>query len=169
MKKTILIGIIIIAVLIAAFLGYQYLASPKGDTVASREELLEEAKGGAWHIQTETELDGYIVSGAYSDNEAAIAVFAPKGEGKYGLQTTTVREPEESIISGSMIDDKWYDLIWFNGAQSEYAEIVYTTDGEEQEPLRFDTRNMNIIFSEAPSNDYNINVIYYDSEGNKYE
>ena len=169
MKKRILIGIIIIAVLIAAFLGYQYFTAPKGDTLESREELLQEAKAGAWHIQTETELAGYIVSGAYSDKEVAIAVFAPEGEGKYRLQTTTVREPEEIIISGSMIDDKWYDLIWFNGTQSEYAEVVYTTGGEEQEPLRFDTKEMNIIFSEAPSNDYNIDVVYYDSEGNKYE
>ena len=169
MKKRILAGIIIIAVLIAVFLGYQYFTAPKGDTLESREELLQKARGEAWHIQTETEFAGYIVSGAYSDNEIAIAVFAPKGEGKYGLQTTTEREPEEIIISGSMIDDKWYDLIWFNGTQSEYAEIVYTTDGEEQEPLRFDTKEMNIIFSEAPSKDYNINVVYYDSEGNKYE
>ena len=67
MKKRILIGIIIIAVLIAAFLGYQYFTEPKGDTVAGREALLEEAKGGEWQIQTETELAGYIVSGAYSD------------------------------------------------------------------------------------------------------
>ena len=169
MKKAILIGIIIIAVLIAAFLGYQYFTEPKGDTVAGREALLEEAKGGEWQIQTETELEGYIVSGAYSDKEVAIAVFAPEGEGKYRLQTTTVREPEEIIISGSMIDDKWYDLIWFNGTQSEYAEVVYTTGGEEQEPVRYDTKEMNIIFSEAPSNDYNIDVVYYDSEGNKYE
>ena len=169
MKKRILIGIITLAVLIAVFVGYQYFTAPKGDTLASREELLQGAKTGDWHIQTETELDGYIVSGAYSDSEIAIAVFAPKGEGKYGLQTTTVRLPEEIVIGGSMIGDKWYDLIWFNGAQSEYAEIVYTTNGETQEPLRYDTRDMNIIFSEAPSKDYNINVVYYDSEGNKYE
>lgn len=169
MKKRIVVGIIIIAVLIVAFFGYQYFTAPKGDTLASREQLLQEARGEAWQIQTETELAGYIVSGAYSDNEVAIAVFAPEGEEKYRLQTTTVREPEEIIISGSMIGDKWYNLIWFNGAQSEYAEVVYTTGGEEQEPLRFDTKEMNIIFSEAPSNDYNIDVVYYDSEGNKYE
>ena len=96
-------------------------------------------------------------------------MFAPEGEKNYSLQTTTVRFPEEIIIAGSMIGDKWYDLIWFNGAQSEYAEVTYTFDGEEQEPQRYDTKDMNIIFSEAPSKDYNINVVYYDSEGNKYE
>lgn len=169
MKKRILIGIITLAVLIAAFLGYQYFTEPKGDTVDGREALLEEAKGGEWQIQTETELEGYIVSGAYSDKEIAIAVFAPEGEKNYSLQTTTVRFPEEIIIAGSMIGDKWYDLIWFNGAQSEYAEVTYAFDGEAQEPQRYDTKDMNIIFSEAPSKDYNINVVYYDSEGNKYE
>lgn len=51
-----------------------------------------------------------------------------------------------------------------------YAEITYTLDGVKQEPIIHNSKGMEIFIHPAPTNDeYGIDVVYYDSEGNRYE
>lgn len=104
-----------------------------------------------------------------SDGKSGIAVFEPLDNGKYKMSSREWRENDEIIISGYIIDGRWYDLVWFNGAQTEYAEIIYTIDDVVQDPIIHDTKEMNIFINEAPSKDYRISVVYYDGTGNKYE
>ena len=73
------------------------------------------------------------------------------------------------LIGGAAINGSWYDLIWFNGAQTEYAEIIYTIDGKKRDTLKYDTTDMDIICINNPEKEYTINVSYYDKNGNKYE
>ena len=169
-KKSILVlGTIIIMFL--AYTSWNYFSKPDGSTVQSREELLENIpKGTEWKIAKETEFKNYIISGTYSsDGKCGLAVFEALGDGKYKLFSREWRENDRIIISGYTIDGTWYDLVWFNGAQTEYAEVIYTVDGEVQDPIIHDTKEMDIFINEAPSKDYRISVVYYDGNGNKYE
>lgn len=61
-------------------------------------EVFSQPAGQCWSIATESEVDGYLVSGAY-DNQgcAAIAVFEPSKWGGYHLQGTTWQGKEQII------------------------------------------------------------------------
>lgn len=168
-KIGIVLGILIILCL--AYFSWNYFNKPDGSSIQSREELLENIpKGTDWKIVKETELKNHIISGMHSsDGKSGIAVFEPLGNGKYKMSSREWREDDEIIISGYIIDGTWYDLVWFNGAQTKYAEIIYTIDGVAQDPILHDSTEMNIFINEAPSNDYRISVNYYDENGNKYE
>ena len=168
-KIGLVFGILII--LFLAYFSWNYFNKPDGSSIQSREELLENIpKGTEWKIVKETELKNYIISCMYSsDGKSGIAVFEPLGNEKYKMSSREWRESDEIIISGYIIDGTWYDLVWFNGAQTKYAEIIYTIDDVEQEPILHDTNEMDIFINEAPSNDYSIRVIYYDEDGNKYQ
>lgn len=165
---------IIISILILAFIGlstYMYLSKPDGKTIESREQLLKDMpKGSDWKISLEQEIGDYIVSGVYSsDGKSGIAVFEPIGNGKYKLSSRAWRDNSRIVISGYVFNGTWYDIVWFNGANTEYAEITYTIDGVEQNPIRHETTNMEIFIKAAPAKEYSINVVYYDAEGNIYE
>lgn len=170
MKKR--IGIVLLAGLcLAAVSLYFWYSIPKGDTQESRERILNDAisKGNGWNIAKELELDGYIISGAYStDHKSTLAVFEPTGNGGYRFRTSTNRNAEEIIIDGTTINGVWYNLFWFYGAETEYAEITYTVNGQK-DTLRYDTGNMEIIAIPNQAKEYTIHVVYYDKDGNMYE
>ena len=142
-----------------------------GSTLESREKICAEfPRGKDWKISVEQEFNDYIISGIYSrDGMSGIAVFEPYGNGKYKLQSREWREQGRIIITGIIIDQQWYDIVWFNGAKTDYAEITYTYDGEKQEPIIHNAKGMGIFINPAPAKDYSLDVAYYDSEGNKYE
>lgn len=138
MKKKLLLGAISAIVCLAGISIYHFCFVLAGNTTESREKILNTsiAKGKEWSIAKEMELDDYIISAAYSaDNKASIAIFEPTANGRYQFSTATNRDSDEIIISGVMINGNWYDLVWFYGAQTEYAEIVYTIKGEKQDAL----------------------------------
>ena len=170
MKKR--IGIVLLTGLcLAAVSLYFWHSIPKGDTRESRERILNEAisKGNGWTIAKELELDGYIVSGASStDHKSTLAVFEPTGNRGYRFRTSTNRNAEEIIIDGTLINGVWYNLIWFAGAETEYAEITCTVNGQK-DTLRYDTGNMEIIAIPNQAKEYTIHVVYYDKDGNMYE
>lgn len=143
----------------------------KENTIESREELLENAIPGGddWTIAKEIEIDSYIISCAYSVNgKSTVAVFEPTSNGRYKFSTSVNGENKDIIIGGAIINNEWYDLIWFNGAQTEYAEIIYTINGVRKEPLKYDTTNMDFIYIKNPEKEYSIDVYYYDGKGNRY-
>ena len=84
----------------------RFLRSPGGETVESRQEMLNAAisKGRDWTIMKELELEDCVVSAAYSADR------------KCTLATTTTRDADQIIIAGTMANGAWYDLVWFQGA-----------------------------------------------------
>ena len=170
-KKHLLYMLMPIVCIIGAFIYFSNV-QPKGDTIESREKLLDNAIpiGNNWTISKEHKIDDYIISCAYSvDGKSTIAVFEPTTNGKYKFSTSTNRDNKNIIIGGTIINGKWYDLFWFNGVQTEYAEIVYTVKGVRKEALKYDTTNMDLICIKNTEKDYSIDVCYYDSDGNRYE
>ena len=166
--------IIVFAVILATIVGIgvvKYFNKPDGSTLESREKICAEfPRGKDWKIAIEQELNDYIISGIYSrDGMSGIAVFEPYGNGKYKLLSREWREQDEIIITGTIIDQQWYGIVQFNGAKTDYAEITYTYDGKKQEPIIHNAKGMEIFINPAPAKDYSIDVVYYDSEGNKYE
>ncbi len=170
-KKNLLFALVVVLCIAFAFI-YFISAKPKGDTIESRESILNTSidKGKDWTIVKEIEIDGHIISAAYSsDNKSTLAVFKPTRNDRYELSTSTNRNNEEIIIGGAIINGAWYDLFWFNGAKTEYAEITYTVNGQEKDKLKYNTENMDIICYKNPEKEYSVHVVYCDSEGNKYE
>ena len=142
MKKQLLL--FIPAIIIFALLYFWY-SSPKGNTIESRESILDAAISNSegWTIAKEIEIDGYIISAAYSaDHKSTLAIFEPAGNGTYQFKTSTTRDSKEIIIGGASINGIWYDLIWFDGAKTEYAEVTYTVGGQTQNTLKYNTNNL---------------------------
>ncbi len=162
---------IILSITVIAGVGISIYNKPDGSTPDSREKMLENLpRGIGWQIAAETEESGHIISGIYSrDNKSGIAVFTPNGEEKYRLLARQWRDRDDIIISNFVIDNVWYDVVWFNGAKTDYAEITYTYDGKKHKPIIHNSENMEIFINPAPADSYSINVVYYDDEGNKYE
>ena len=172
MKKKLRLYVLILFVCLVGIFIYYFNSSPNGDTIESREALLNDAISGesVWTIAKETEIDDYIISCAYStDEKSTIAVFEPVSNRKYKFSTSTNRDNEDIIVGGAIINGDWYDLVWFNGAQTEYAEVIYTVNGVRKEALKYDTANMDLICIKNPEKDYSMEVCYYDSEGKRYE
>ena len=149
-----------------------FVSLPKGNTVESREDLLNDAIRGesAWKIVKEINIEDHIISCGYSENDkATIAVFIPTTNGRYKFLTSTNRHNKEIIIGGVNINNDWYDLIWFNGAQTEYAEVTYTINNETKKTTKYDTRNMDLISIKNNEQSYKLDFYYYDNAGNRYE
>ena len=171
MNKVIKFLVLVILICVAGILVY-FVSLPKGNTVESREDLLDDAIRGEseWTIVKEIKIDDYIISCGYSENnKATITVFVPTTNGRYKFLTSTSRHNKEIIIGGVNINNDWYDLIWFNGAQTEYAEVTYTYNNEEEKTIKYDTRNMDLISIKNNEQSYKLDVCYYDNEGNRYE
>ena len=156
---------------------------PDTSTVEGREAVLNELpKGRDWHIAREQELEDYLVAAMISaDGQAGLAVFEPEDKGQYGLQTTTVRDDDDIVIGHTIVNGTWYDLFWFNGAPVTAAEIICTVEGGQQ-PMRYQYGRISsegadgaveyfneIICLPEPADNYQLDIVYYDAEGNIYE
>lgn len=171
-KKKFIIAAIIIAAVALIWFVFIREAVPDGSTRESREEILTGFKGEGWSISTETEAGGYIVSGACGPgDEVSLEVFEPLGGGKYGMQSSVNRKRDEILMGMVMAEGRSYELVWFCGAQTEHADITLRlNDSGEVITHRFDTSDGGIICFESPdSNDFNMQVVYYDKEGRAYE
>ena len=163
-----IIPLVIVMVMLLALAGCGH--SGRGAAREDREELL----GGHvvpernWNIVNETEVGGYLVSAYASNDKSGLAVFAANKNGGYEFEHATTANTNDIIVTNDFWNATHYDLIWFNGAQTEYAEVIYTIDGKQQDALRFDTTDMDIIVNPSPAKEYSLQVIYYDAEGNTY-
>ncbi len=166
MKRMMPLAIAMVMLLVLAGCGN----SGRGSAREEREELL---RGNIvperhWNIVNETEVEGYLVSAYTSNDKNGLAVFASDKNDGYEFERATTVNTNDVIVTHDFWDTTHYDLIWFNGAQTEYAEVIYTINGQQQEAIRFDTRDMGIIVNPSPAKDYSIDVIYYDADGNTY-
>lgn len=143
-----------------------------GSTVESRELKLSKLSkiNRNAHICYEINIDDYIVSGYISSNNTyGLAIFVPVGNGKYRLQSNCLRENNELIHDSVIVNQKNYDLFWANKANLDYAEITYTVSNRAQETLKLDATDNKIIYYKAPSNDYSIEYVFVDANGNRYK
>lgn len=157
-------------VLLLAFFTMQ--SNPNGSTVESREMILNKLNNidGNAHIGSEIKIDDYIVSGYISsNNKHGLAIFEPQGNGKYRFQTNFLREKDELVYGNIIINQKFYDLFWANKADLDYAEISYIVSNKPEENLKLDATDNKIIYMEAPSNDYAVEYVFVDTNGNRYE
>lgn len=157
-------------VLILVFFSMQ--SNPDGSTVESRELRLNKLSKiyGNAHISCEIKIDDYIVSGYISsNNKHGLAIFEPQGNGKYRFQTSYLREKDELVYGNAIINQKFYDLFWANKADLDYAEITYIVSNKSEETLKLDATDNKIIYKEAPSNDYAVEYVFVDANGNRYE
>lgn len=177
-KYIIVISVVVATFLIALFLFYSssMTLSQSGETVESRKNLLVQnsglkEKGKDWSIASETTMDGFIASGAYSsDNLTTIGIFLPTKNGKYEYYSRTpINTKGDILIDGVVVDKKTYYLIWLYGKPSAYAEVSFKfkQNGEIHETLRFSTENMEVICFEAPGSYDVMRVAYFDANGNE--
>ena len=162
----------ILVVGLVCLVAFESIFAPKGDTLADREKILNEslAVGRGWTISREKELDGFLISAASSqDGKACLAVFEPAGQEGYTLSASASQDGGEILVTGIQTGESWYDLIWFQGADTEYAEIRYTIAGAEQAPVRYDTSDMEILCVENPVKEYTLQAVYVDANGKVYE
>jgi len=166
MNKRYVCGIAIFLVLIILCGIVSTNSAPDGRTLESREKLLAELpKGIDWHIVTEKEIDGYIVSAIVSSKYDGIAVFQPLEKGKYKCRTTTYKPKEDIIIATEYINEQTYNLIWCNVGNLSYAEIIYTINGVEEKPIRMDNSALELLILPSPADDFQLSVRYYDKNG----
>ncbi len=100
MKKKLLLIVLAVVVCIAAVSIYFFCSTSKGDTIESRESMLNTviSRGRDWTISKEIELDSYIISAAYStDHKSTLAVFEPTGNGNYKFNTSTNRDNKDIL------------------------------------------------------------------------
>jgi hypothetical protein len=169
-SKRYILAVAIIIILSVVFVEL-YLQQSKvdGSTVESRELILNRSENGV-HIVSEIQIDDDIISGIIgSNNKYGLAVFKSQANGKYKFQTRVLRESGRTIIEHTFVNNVAYDLFWRNQVDLDYAEIIYTVQGNELEPIKLDARDNQILYCEAPSNDYSVEVVYYDIQGNRYE
>lgn len=69
----------------------------------------------------------------------------------------------------TIINEKQYNLFWANKADLDYAEITYMIDGKAGETIEMDAQNNQIIYTEAPSNDFSVEYYFVDINGNQYK
>lgn len=169
MKKYIF-AVATILILSIAFVSFFFQQSKlDGSTVESRELRLNQSDNGI-HIASEIKIDEHIISGIIAaNNKYGLAIFGPEDNNKYKLQTRLLRDNGEIIIGHTVVNETGYDLFWYNQLNLDYAEIEYTVQGKKLEPIKLDARENRILYYKAPSNDYSVEVTFYDTQGNSYE
>ena len=104
--------------------------------------------------------------------KSGIAIFKSSGIG-YKLQRTTLREQSRVLTASEYLNEEWYQLVWFHGAETETAEIVIinTDNNEVIMEQSYDVSDGNIIAFNEPDGlkNFSLDVVYYDAEGNTYE
>ena len=170
MKRKIIIGFSALLLLLCGFILFQYLSLPNGNSIQSREKLLEDKSDGTtWNIEIEQEFQKYILCGIYDNKaRAGIAIFEPTLRG-YKLNSKCWGSSSDEIITTQfIIDSKLYDIVWFNEPNAEYVELNYSYGNGEQMTRQFQIDDREIICNPAPSNEYNLEVVYYDDNGKSY-
>lgn len=170
-KKIIVIVCVIVFALIVC-IGFLIKPFPDGSTLESREKRISILNNGeGWKIDNELVIDDYIISSAYSpENKAALVTFKPEENGAYSIQSTIRRDMDEIITDTVTVNGSDYILISFMGAEVEYAEVTCTdNDSGDQFTQKYEAAAGEIIYFERPWTDFNMNIVYYDKDGNPYE
>lgn len=165
-KKNVFIAIFIIFILmLVGYICFNFgFEKSNGSTVEGREKMINSnSNPQSWNIAKEVKIDKYIISGIHFNNKSGIAIFENIKGDNYKLNSTY---QNYIILTGVFIDD----ICWFNGATTDYAEFIYTNENGNVEKIKFETDDMNVIYSKLPfEGEYTLKVVYYDEFGNIYE
>lgn len=167
MKKHYFLGVSLLVITI--LLNNMNLFVPDGKTLESREEILKNSKTKkyVYEIYKEIELYDYIISSVYG-NKDGLAVFK-ENEGNYELQSVTYEGKGEVIIEQIMYKGESYYITTCNQPNLDYAEVTFTINNEEHEPISYDVSKSSLISFKAPSDDFTMRIIYYDRDGNSFD
>lgn len=136
-----------------------------GTTLESRQEILSNLPDSDWKIHTETKLENYIFSSISSEEMNGIAVWKPQEDKEYELGLiASVEKGGGCVYFEFPRNGKMYYLFWLNQPDLDYAEVIYTVNGKQTEPIRYDAKE--IVWTFAPNCDYMLSVYYYDKNGN---
>ena len=172
LKRVLLFVISIVAILAMALVAIE-ISKPNGTSISEREELLRENSDcKIMNIATELQLDNYILCGIYDENKAGIAIFELSGKG-YKLQRTELRDKSRVISSTEYLNGEWYQLAWFNGADTKTAEIIITNTDNNDIIMEqsYDVSDGNIVAFKEPNGlkNFSLSIVYYDADGKAYE
>jgi hypothetical protein len=170
-RKKYIFAVAAILILSFVFISFFFQQSKlDGSTLESRELRLNQSDNNGIHIASEIQIDEHIISGIVdANNKYGLAIFAPEDNNKYRLQTRFLRDNGQIITGHTIINEIDYDLFWYNQADLDYAKITYTVQGKKLEPIKLDAGENKILYHKAPSNNYSVEVTYYDTHGNQYE
>lgn len=158
---------LLLILLICCMILFLHGSPQDGTTVQSREKMLEDRSDGTvWHIAAEQKLHDHILCGIISDrSETGIAVFEPYNKG-YRLDSRSWTDsPDDIILTQFISDGQLYDIVWFNGQDSEYVQLKYSYGNGIHLTERFQTSDGNLVYNPAPSDEYNLEAVYYDNKG----
>lgn len=160
---------IAIAVIVgfAAVVTAAFLLSPECTTAAEREARINKIKSG-FVVSSETEVDGHIISSAYSGDQICLTVFEPEGKG-YKLVTNAYRPIDDILILSAPVNGINYDFCWYNGKNITSAQVTYTDADGKQSSSVYDVKDNCIVVSESPDGNYTVSVSYTDTDGNVFE
>ena len=157
-------------VVLGAQLGQMvYQQRTDGATLEKRQEMLNEVRSGC-RIVVEEEVKDAIVSGyVLPGGNQGVAVFEKEKKG-YKLTSTDEREQGRTVLATTYLDDEWYQLIWKNAEDLDYALVTYTEEDGETEELILNAKDNRILYCEWPEADsFSMDVVFYTLDGEALE
>lgn len=140
-------------------------------SIKKRESRLKGLNGSNWQISQEVMIEDTIVSAIYSENLDGIAVFLPDGGKKYKYQSSAYIE-KGNIVDWKLLNgEDIYHIFWLNKPNLNHAEIIFTVDGIQREPIFIRADSLKPIYIKAPEHkeSYSFEIVYYDSKGKEYK
>ncbi len=155
-----------IAVVIVVVVGVFVLSGNDGSTVEKREKMLNDKKSG-YSISNETEFEGYIISNYYGNGENGIAIFEPKDNGKYSLQSTYYRGDDEIILAQMYANENWYNIASCSVPDIVSAKMTFTYDTGETKVYEMEAETEKAVIVPDEFKNYTLEAVFYDSKGNE--
>lgn len=164
-RKIFLLGVALVVILF----GLIFCNIADCSTISHREQYLNQlADINDVHIVSEIMIDNYIISGYVSSNRSyGIAIFEPMYRGKYKFQSNVNCSENEVLFSTVIINDVFWDLIWINKLDLDFARIVYYTDAGIK-VYKLDASNNKILHVQSPAKNYDVLVNLVDNNGYCY-
>lgn len=167
---------IILFMLVVVFIagGIYSINRQNGNTVEDRQRILSKRDNHVI-ILSEIIIEDSIIS-EMIDQESGYgyAQFEKNNYENFILKTKVVRTRQEEpvIMDIVIINDVVYDVLMFNIAGLEYAEVTYTNDttGIKDDPIRVEMYNHAVALVKAPEySSYTRNIVFYDCKGEQFE
>ena len=80
----------------------------------------------------------------------------------YEYQSIHYANKGDIVIAHVITNQSYYDIFYLDQADLSYAEVIYTVDGQQLAPVQLDLVDAKICYHQAPSDDYRLDVRYYD-------
>lgn len=171
-KNKVMLSLLLVIVVVYAVRFYQHSKTHSGATLESRKTIVAEAEDGL-RILEEIRVDDYVISGVYNaDGDYGFAIFKPQGKDKYELDDVQLTKADAPVAKGIMVtNEKGYDLFWTNIETPDHMELTYKdASGKAMgDSITLDAKDASILYHDAPNEGYEVQAIYYDTDGNIYE